>query len=167
MSSLMIFRAASCSFLSFCRMASYPSQVRPSNTSDLIHLLFCGRVSFAHSMSFSRLGQLLHQAAVLQDVQCFLFTFPVFSANNHKVLPGTPGDSKRFVSANTLFYKLFQVIPELIYTYCFHRNHHYMYGNTVRVYASRPNNHKQPDASYAGAVVDRRYVSGSAELKPR
>lgn len=60
------------------------------------------------------------------------------------------------MSANTLFYKLFQVIPELIYTYCFHRNHQYMYGNAVQVYSSRPNNHKQSDASEAGAVVDGR-----------
>ena len=150
-SSLMILRAASCSFLSFWRMASYASQVLPSNTSDLIHLLFCGRVSFSLGMGLDGFGQLPHQTTVLQDVQRFLLTLPVFSADHDKVLPGTSGDSKRFMSANALFYKLFQVIPELVYTYCFHLNHPFVYGNAVRVYFSRPNNHKQSDASFAGA----------------
>ncbi|GAB5498399.1 MAG: hypothetical protein PsegKO_07100 [Pseudohongiellaceae bacterium] len=60
--------------------------------------------------------------------------------------------------ANALFYKLFQVFPELIYTYCFHRNHQYMYGNAVQEYSGRPNNRKQcgltgPDAHFVRAAV--------------
>lgn len=154
----MILRAASCSFLSFWRMTSYASQVLPSNTSDLIHLLFCRRVSFSLGVGFDGLGQLSHQTTVLQDVQRFLLTLPVFRTKHNEVLPGPSGDSKRLMSANALFYKLFQVVPELVYAYCFHLNHQFMYGNAVRVYSSRHNDHKQSDASFAGAVVDGRFV---------
>lgn len=154
----MILRVDSCSFLSFWRMASYAAQVLPSNTNDLIHLLFCRRVSFTFCMGFNRFSQLLHEVTVLQDVERFLLTLPVFGANHDKVLPGPPGDSERLMPANALFYKLFQVIPELVYSDCFHLAHQYMYGNAVRVYFSRPNNLKQTDASFAGAVVEGRYV---------
>lgn len=159
----MILRAASCSFLSFWRMTSYASQVLPSNTSDLIHLLFCRRVSFSLGVGFDGLSQLSHQTTVLQDVQRFLLTLPVFSANHHKVLPGSPGYSKRLMPANALFYQLFQVVPELVYAYCFHLNHQFVYGNAVRVYFSRPNNLKQSDASFAAAFVDGRYMPESTK----
>lgn len=159
----MILRAASCSFLSFWRMTSYASQVLPSNTSDLIHLLFCRRVSFSLGVGFDGLGQLSHQTTVLQDVQRFLLTLPVFSAYHHKVLPGSPGYSKRLMPANALFYKLFQVVPELVYAYCFHLNHQFVYGNAVRVYFSRPNNLKQSDASFPAAFVDGRYMPESTK----
>lgn len=62
------------------------------------------------------------------------------------------------MSANALFYKLFQVVPELVYTDCFHCIHQNMYGNAVRLYVSRPNNLKQSDAGFAGAVVEGRYA---------
>jgi hypothetical protein len=61
------------------------------------------------------------------------------------------------VPANTLFYKLFQVVPELVYAYCFHLSHQLMYGNAVRVYFSRPNNLKQTDTHFVRAVVEGRY----------
>ena len=63
------------------------------------------------------------------------------------------------MSANALLYKLCEVVPELIYAYCFHRHHHFMYGNAVQAYSDRPNNHKQSDTSFAGTVVDGRYIS--------
>ena len=107
-------------------------------------------------MGIERLGQLAHQTTVLQYVQRFLLAFPVFGADYHKVLAGASRDSKGLMPANALFYKLFQVVPELVYAYCFHRHHHFMYGNAVRVYFSSPNNHKQSDASFAGTVVDGR-----------
>lgn len=60
--------------------------------------------------------------------------------------------------ANALFYKLFQVIPELVYSDCFHLAHLYIYGKAVRVYFSRPNNPRQTNAGFAGPVVEGNYV---------
>lgn len=144
-------------------MASYASQVLPSNTSDLIQLLFCRRVSLTLGVGFNRFSQLLHEVTVLQDVERFLFTLPVFGAHHNKVLPGSSGDSERLMPANALFYKLFQVISELVYSDCFHLVHQNMYGNTVRVYCSRLNNLKQTDAGVGGAVVEGRSAAGQAE----
>ena len=53
------------------------SQVSPSNTKDLIHLLRRGLVGFALRVSVQRCGDLLHQVGILQNVQAFAFALPV------------------------------------------------------------------------------------------
>src|SRR5690554_1517212 len=58
--SLSSLHRALCSRLSFSRMASYASQVLPSNTSDLIHLLVSRFVSLSLGMGFKGVGYLLH-----------------------------------------------------------------------------------------------------------
>jgi hypothetical protein len=118
-------------------------------------------------MGFDRLGQLLHQAAVLQNIERFLFTLPVFGAHHNKVLPGPSGDSEWLMPANALFYKLFKVISELVYSDCFHLAHQYLYGNALRVCCSRVNNLKRTDAGFGGAVVEGRYAAGQAEANIR
>src|SRR3990172_4721065 len=74
-------------FLSFSRMASYASHVLPSNTSDLIHLLFRGFVSFLLAVHGQGGGNLLHEVTILQDVKSFLLSFPILSAEHNKVFP--------------------------------------------------------------------------------
>lgn len=124
---------ALCSFLSFSRISSYACQVFPSNTSDLIHLLFGRFIALALLVSFKRVCNLLHQVTILQDRQCFLLTLPVFGAQNDKGLASSAGNFQRLVSANYLFYKTFQVISELIYAYGIHI-FAIMYGVSVQLY---------------------------------
>ena len=126
---------ALCSLLSFSRICSYASQVLPSNTSDLIHLLFGRFIALAMLVSFKRGCNLLHQVTVLQNRQRFLFTLPVFGAQNDKGLACSAGNLQGLMSANYLFYKTFQVIAKLVYAYGIHMLT-IVYGNSVQLYAS-------------------------------
>src|SRR5690606_19202118 len=63
--SLSNLQSALCKFLSCSRTFSYASQVLPSNTSDLIHLLFSRLVALTTRVCFKRCGNLLHKITVL------------------------------------------------------------------------------------------------------
>lgn len=142
--SLRSLHKALCSRLSVSRMASYASQVLPSNTSDLIHLLISWFVALSTSVGFKRVGNLLHEILALEYVKGFLFSLPIVGTYHNEGLTSTPSDLERFVSANYLFHKAFQVVSEFIYANCVH-NLTTVYGNTVQLYTENPNKAKQSD----------------------
>lgn len=63
-------------------------------------------------MGLKGVGDLLHKAAALENVECFLFSLPVIGADNGKVLPPMPCHPERFMPVSYLFYKGIQVVPE-------------------------------------------------------
>src|SRR5690606_14377253 len=120
-----------CKFLSCSRIFSYASQVLPSNTSDLIHLLFSRLVALTTRVCFKRCGNLLHKITVLKYVQGFLLPLPVVSTQHYKRFTSPSGYFKGFMSANYLFYKAFQVISKLIHANSVHKTSNW-YGNAVQ-----------------------------------
>ena len=142
---------ALCSFLSFSRIFSYASQVLPSNTSDLIHLLIIRYVSLATAVSIEGGRNLLHQILILKNMQCFLFSFPVLSTHDHECFSSTTRHLERFVSANNLLYKAFQVVSELVYTDYIH-NLTITYGNSVQLYRNSPNKAKHSNSFFVAAL---------------
>jgi hypothetical protein len=132
---------ALCSFLSFSRKVSYASHVLPSNTSDLIHLLFGRLVSLVAFVAFKRRCNLLHQIPILEYMQGFLLPLPIIGAQNDKCLTGTSRYFKRLMPTNHLFYNAFQVISKLVYTNGIHKITG-MYGNAVQLYIKSPNKAK-------------------------
>jgi|GEM_PF-2125038 len=135
---------ALCSFLSLSRIFSYASQVLPSNTSDLIHLLIIRYVSLTTAVGIEGGRNLLHQVSILKYMQRFLLSFPVFSTYYHECFSGTTCHLERFVSTNNLLYKAFQIVSEFVYTDDIH-NPTIMYGNSVQLYSNSPNKAKHGD----------------------
>jgi hypothetical protein len=123
-------QSALCSFLSFSRKASYELQVSPSNTSDLIQLIFRRLVSSIQRMGANRFGYLPHQVGILQYIQVFLLSFPIIGTNYYKILSSSASDFERLMAYNYLFYKSFQVVPEFIHTNDIHI-YHQLYGLSV------------------------------------
>src|SRR5690606_29974393 len=123
-----------CSRLSFSRIASYASQVLPSNTSDLIDLLGGRLVALSTGMSSKGIGNLLHEVFALEHMKGFLLPLPVIGAHNHKGLACPPGYLERLVPTNHLFYKTFQVVSKFVYADRVHRIT-FMYGNAVQIYS--------------------------------
>lgn len=122
-------------------MASYASQVLPSNTSDLIHLLISWFVALSTSVGFKRVGNLLHEILILEYVKGFLFSFPIIGAHHYEGLASTPRHLERLMSANHLFHNTFQVVSKFVYTDCVH-NITIVYGNTVQLYTEDPDKAK-------------------------
>ncbi len=148
---------ALCNRLSFSRITSYASQVLPSKTSDLIHLLARRFIACFTAVGVKRVANLLHEILVLEHVEGFLFSLPVLSADYHESLSGSSRYFERLVPANYLLYNTFKVIPEFVYANCVH-NGTFMYGFSVQVYEKSPNKTKHGDASF---------VAASPSLKPR
>ena len=104
-----------CSLLSVLRSFSYADQVSPSNTSDLMDLFVRGPVAALPGVRDQRGCNLTHQILVLQDVQAFLLSFPIFRADHDKVGTGTPSHLERFMIAGHFLDHRFQVVSETIY----------------------------------------------------
>jgi hypothetical protein len=58
-------------------------------------------------MGSTRIGDLAHKAGILENVQGFLVTLPVFRTHHHKIRSGTACYAKRHVLVNYLFNKTF------------------------------------------------------------
>ena len=82
-------------------------------------------------VGFKRSRQLLHQTAVLQDVECLLFALPILSAHYHEIVAGPSRHPQGLVSAETLLHQAFQIVSELVDADCDHVL--YLYGDAVRV----------------------------------
>jgi hypothetical protein len=58
-------------------------------------------------MGGARFNDLAHEAGILQNVQCFLVTFPIFRTHYNEISSAAMGYAQRGVVANWLFYKGF------------------------------------------------------------
>ena len=148
--SLSNLRKALCKCLSLSRIVLYASQVLPSNTSDLIHLLFSRYIAFTSVVGFKGVGNLLREALALENMKRFLLSFPVVGAYYNESLSGSSSYLEWFMPANYLFYNALQVVSKFVYTYCIHDGT-LMYGVSVQVCVKCPNKAKHSD-SYSVAA---------------
>jgi hypothetical protein len=137
--SLSNLQSALCSRLSFSRMLSYASQVLPSNTSDLIHLLFSRFVALPAGVGF-------------KGVQGFLLSLPVIGTHYNKCFTSSPSNFERLVSANYLFYNGFQVVSKFVHANGVHVGS-LMYGNAVQLYTKSPNKAKHRDSFFVAPAA--------------
>lgn len=141
---------ALCNRLSLSRITSYASQVLPSNTSDLIHLLASRFIACCSAVGCKRVGNLLHEILALENVKGFLFSLPVVGTYHDESLSGSSRHFERLVPANHLLYNTFQVISEFVYGNCVHKGT-LMYGSSVRVYDKSSNKAKHGDSFFVAA----------------
>ena len=107
-------------------------------------------MAFTTVVGFKRVGNLLHEALALKNMNCFLLSLPVVGAYYNESLSGSSSYLEGFMPVNHLLYNALQVVSKFVYTDCIHDGAS-MYGVSVQVYVKSPNMAKHSDGFFVAA----------------